>query len=129
MKKFLKFAVIGGLGTATNLVMFALLVDILKGPALPTAILCYLVGATQNYFLNYYWTFREDGKRPDFQLLHGWGKFLVGSLLGLIINLAILKAFVGFFPYATIAQFLGIVAALGVNFYIAKHFVFGSRKS
>ncbi len=127
MRKFFAFAVIGGLGTATNLLLFAVLVDVLHGPAVPAAILCYLVAATQNYFLNHYWTFREVGRQPGFRFLHGWGKFLLGSLVGLVINLVVLKASMGFFPFATISQFLGIIAALGVNFYIAKRFVFGSR--
>ena len=127
MRKFFTFAVVGGFGTVTNLVLFALLVDFLHGPAMPAAILCYLVAATQNYFLNHFWTFRDASSERASWLLHGWGKFLVGSLVGLAINLLVLKVFLGFFPFATVAQFLGIVAALGVNFYIAKRFVFGSR--
>lgn len=127
MRKFFAFAVIGGLGTVTNLVLFALLVDFLHGPAVPAAILCYLIAATQNYFLNHFWTFRDASSGRTSRLLHGWGKFVVGSLVGLAINLLVLKVFLGFFPFATVAQFLGIVAALGVNFYIAKRFVFGSK--
>jgi putative flippase GtrA len=127
MRKFFAFAVIGGLGTVTNLVLFALLVDFLHGPAVPAAILCYLVAATQNYFLNHFWTFREANSWRAPRILHGWGKFLLGSLVGLAINLVVLKVCLGFFPYATVAQFLGILAALGVNFYIAKRFVFESR--
>jgi len=127
MRKFLSFAIIGGLGTVTNLVIFAVLVDLLHGPAVPAAILCYLIAATQNYFLNHYWTFREAGKQADFHIIRGWGKFLTGSLVGLAINLIVLKTSMRFFAFATIAQFLGIVVSLGVNFYIAKRFVFRSR--
>lgn len=127
MRKFLSFAVIGGLGTVTNLVMFALIVDVFRGPALPAAILCYLVAATQNYFLNHFWTFREVGSRRGGGLLAGWARFLAGSLVGLAINLLVLKLCLGLFPYATVAQFLGIVVALGVNFYVAKRFVFVAR--
>ncbi|WP_430391377.1 GtrA family protein [Dyella sp. 20L07] len=127
MRKFFTFAGVGGLGTVTNLVLFALLVDFLHGPAVPAAILCNLVAATQNYFLNHFWTFRDANSGRASRLLHGWGKFLVGSLVGLAINLLVLRVFLGFFPFATVAQFLGIVAALGVNFYIAKRFVFGSK--
>ncbi len=126
MRNFIVFSIIGALGAVTNLSLFAFFVDFLHAPAIPVAMLCYVVAATQNYFLNNYWTFHHSRVQGWRHHLTRLGRFLVGSLFGLLINLVVLQVSLEFFPYATFSQMLGIVAALGVNYYVAKKFVFRS---
>jgi putative flippase GtrA len=126
MRGFIIFSTIGALGAVTNIVLFAFFVDFLYAPAIPIAILCYVVAATQNYFLNNYWTFHQSRAAGARRHLVQLGKFLFGSLFGLVINLAVLQASLKLFSFATFSQALGIVAALGVNYYVAKKFVFKS---
>ncbi|MEB0013425.1 GtrA family protein [Glaciimonas sp. Gout2] len=122
---FLKFAVIGGLGTLTNLLLFFLLVDCLRGPALPIAVLCYILASTQNYILNHYWTFKRD-VGPSIRL---WQMYLVGSLGGLVVNILILRITLSWFPMIVYSQLLGIGAGLIVNFFMVKVFVFKNEHS
>ncbi|MET3106068.1 putative flippase GtrA [Oxalobacteraceae bacterium GrIS 2.11] len=124
---FLKFAVIGGLGTVTNLILFFLMVDILGGPAVPVSTFCYLICATQNYLLNHYWTF-SGGSGSATPSKKQWGKYLLGSLAGLVVNLLILQLTLHWFPAAVYSQLLGIGASLVVNFVMAKYFVFQTPK-
>ena len=52
-KRFLKFGLVGGLGTIVNLVIFALLT--LAGvSSIISAIISFIVAATFNYILNVY---------------------------------------------------------------------------
>ncbi|MBQ1948634.1 MAG: GtrA family protein, partial [Treponema sp.] len=78
LKKIIKFAVTGGLGTLTNLILFILLADFLKLEAHAVSVFCFLVSCTQNYIINHIWTFKveNNGGKLSFKL---WGKFLAVS--------------------------------------------------
>jgi putative flippase GtrA len=123
LENFLKFAVTGGLGTVTNLLLFSFMVDVFDLPALLASTLCYLLAATQNYFLNYFWVFqgKTGSSCPSFRL---WRIFLMGSLAGLGVNLIILQLTLGWFSAAVYSQLLGIGAGFVVNFFMTKFFVF-----
>ena len=115
-RQFLQFAVVGGLGTVTNLAIFFVSVDLLGFPALGGATLAFAVAVTQNYVLNEVWTFQRDGQRQ----LAGrrFGKFVFFSLLALGINLAVLQWLIQHytFPLLVIPQAAGIGAATLFNF-------------
>lgn len=128
MVKFLKFAVTGGLGTVTNLALFFIFADVLHLPSVPVSAGCFFVAATQNYFLNHLWTFREENAaRPVSFLL--WLKFISGSLAGLFANVAVLALLTHFFAwsYKVIPQAAGILFGTGVNFVFANFFVFREK--
>ncbi len=128
-RKFIKFGVVGALGTLTNLAIFFIFVDILKLQAAIISILAFLVAVTQNYILNHKWTFKEitlDNKIS----LFGWFKFVLTSLLGLLINIVVLTLIIHFFnpPYKVIGQFFGILSGMALNFLGSKFFVFKNKK-
>ncbi len=115
-RQFLQFAIVGGLGTVTNLAIFFVSVDLLDFPALGGATVAFAVAVTQNYVLNEAWTFQRGGKRQ----LAGrrFGKFVFFSLLALGINLAVLQWLIQnyTFPLLVIPQAVGIGAATLFNF-------------
>jgi len=129
LAEFFKFAVTGGLGTVTNLVIFFLLSDLLGFYEIPVSIGCFLIAATQNYFINHFWSFRKTTKSaaPSFKK---WALFICASLAGLALNLLVMKAVLAFWnpPYKVIAQGTGILAGMAVNFAFSKIFVFGGKK-
>jgi dolichol-phosphate mannosyltransferase len=127
LAEFVKFAITGGLGTITNLVLFFLCADLLGLYEIPVGIACFLIAAAQNYFLNHYWSFKNaaaDGPSPK-----GWALFTGASLAGLALNLAVMKLLLIRWnpPYKVIAQAAGILAGMTVNFFISKHLVFKNR--
>jgi len=123
-----KFGITGGLGTITNLLLFFLLVDLVKLSEIPVSIGCFIIAGTQNYFLNHLWSFRDyTGKTPVSVIK--WFMFLAGSLLGLIVNITVMKLIILNFtlPWKFIAQACGIAAGMVFNFIISKFVIFRKK--
>ena len=103
-KEVIKFALVGGFGTLTNLTIYTLLVthsNLLKFELpsgffvtsmslelLLASTICFLIAASQNYFLNEKWTFNFN--RSAKVNLFRYKKFLLFSFLSLLVNLAVL---------------------------------------
>jgi putative flippase GtrA len=122
--QLLRFSVVGGLGTVTNLVLFFFLVDVGGAAPLLGAVLCFAVAVSQNYVLNELWTFATSSG-GGLSLDRYW-KFVAASLLGLAINVAVLSALLWLyrFPLAVIPQALGIAAGMAFNFLASRQIVF-----
>jgi len=129
LAEFFKFAVTGGLGTITNLVIFFLFADFLDFNEIHVSIGCFLIAATQNYFINHLWSFRRTIKNKSLSIKK-WSLFIGASLLGLLINIIVMKLLLIYFdlPFKFIAQAFGIAAGMIVNFILSKFLVFGSGK-
>ena len=125
---FFKFALVGFLGTVTNLTFFYIFVDIFVVWANAVAVIAFLVAGVQNYILQHKWTFRKImiGEKLSF---YGWIKFNITALVGLAINLIILNLILYFFtvPYKVIAQGCGVIFGTVFNYLGSKHFVFKKR--
>jgi len=119
-----RFAIVGGLGTVTNLVLFYFLVD--AGGMAPVlgALLCFLVAVSQNYVLNELWTFATASSNGLSWMR--FGKFVGASLLGLAVNTSVLALLLWLYPFplAVIPQAIGIAAGMGVNFVASRVIVF-----
>jgi putative flippase GtrA len=113
--QLLRFALVGISGYAVNLVVFSLLV----GPAdldhRVAATGAFLVAVTNNFLLNRQWTFRvgRGGRRVHHQAL----RFLLVSLAGFLVNLAVLELLVVGLDVAELpAQAIAVAVAMPVNF-------------
>jgi putative flippase GtrA len=128
IKEFFKFGVTGGLGTITNLLIFFLLVDLAKFPEIPVSIGCFLIAGTQNYFFNHLWSFREYTEKTPVSIVK-WAMFLSGSLLGLAVNITVMKLIIINFdlPWKFIAQACGIASGMIINFIISKFIIFRKK--
>jgi putative flippase GtrA len=132
--QLIRFAIVGGLGTVTNLALFYALVDLGEMGPLVGALVCFAVAVSQNYVLNELWTFATDGEGEGERRGKGRGelawsryaKFVLASLLGLAVNAAVLAALIaGFaFPLLVIPQAVGILAGTAVNFLASRYVVF-----
>ena len=87
LSRYLKFALIGGLGTLINLAVLWFGVDRLGLYYLVAASLAFVVADTNNFIWNRWWNFRSKGKL-HFQYL----QFITVSLFGLGLNLSLLWA-------------------------------------
>jgi putative flippase GtrA len=127
-KQMIKFALTGGLGTVTNLVLFFLGSDIAKLPEIPVSIDCFVIAGTQNYYLHHRWSFAKntEGVKPS---PRKWLTFLLSSLLGLGVNIVVMNTMLQkiVLPYKVIAQACGILAGMVINFILAKFIVFGKK--
>ena len=128
--QFIKFSITGGLGTVTNLIIFFLCADLAGLHEIPVSIGCFLIAVTQNYLLNHTWSFRRKLYAEPLSIKK-WAMFTCGSLLGLVINISVMRFILMHFtlPWKFIAQACGIAAGMIVNFIISKYIIFYRRKN
>ena len=129
IRKFFKFAVTGGLGTISNLILFFIFADKIGFSPVLVSIGCFILCATQNYCINHLWTFKmeNNGEKLSFFL---WLKFILSSLVGFAINLFVLKFLLSVYDwqYKVIPQGIGILCGMIFNFMASLLFVFRRKK-
>jgi dolichol-phosphate mannosyltransferase len=69
--QFFKFAVTGGLGTVTNLLIFFLLVDVANLNQVLISVCCFFVASIQNYILNHKWSFGQSSRHEPLSVRKG----------------------------------------------------------
>ena len=77
------------MGTATNLVFFFLVVDILSWDPTSGALGAFIIAVSQNYLLNNFWTFSRQ-MQHSLLSLQGYSRFMFVALGGFGINLIVL---------------------------------------
>jgi dolichol-phosphate mannosyltransferase len=125
---FLKFCIVGASGVLVNLGIFSALLafGVNKYVASPVAIQCSII---TNFLGNNYWTFR---RRELLGRVHARGlQFNVVSIVALAISYLTFVGLSHAFPRTApqIHQFLGIVPATLVNYFLNSYWTFrdGSR--
>lgn len=118
LKRFIKFLIVGAIGTIINLIVFYLLLKYLSMWYIFAAVISFGVAVTNNYLLNKKWTFVVSTRSS-------YLKFILISLEGLAINIGALFLLVEFFKINhLLAQVIAIGIASFVNFYNSQRFVF-----
>lgn len=114
IKEFVKFGIVGGVGTLINICILYLLTEKAGVYYMVSAILSFLVAMSSNFILNKVWTFKEEIKS---KIGKKYLQFGVVSVLALIVNLFFLYIFTEFLGiYYIISQILAIGVALVINF-------------
>jgi dolichol-phosphate mannosyltransferase len=122
--QFLKFAFVGFLGTLINLAVLYSLTEMLGIYYILSAVAAFVTAVTSNFLLNKVFTFRE---RLGHKATSKYLKFLVVSVLGLSVNLALLYVLTEFLRvYYLFSQVIAIVIAFFVNFFGNKKWTFSS---
>ncbi|MEQ8353667.1 MAG: GtrA family protein [Leptospiraceae bacterium] len=121
VSQFIRFALVGALGTAINLAIFET-VRRLGLHYLPSASLSFLLAATSNYVINSRWTF--SGNQDS---LKSWLLYVMVNLIGLGANLIVLMIFTESLHWPVVlAQLAGIAAGTVLNFVLSKTLVFSA---
>lgn len=89
LKRFIKFATVGALGTITDIAVLNILVQFFNVWAAPAKAAGFCAAVIQNFYLNQRWTFPESQERNTGNQLF---KFAVVSLVGLGINMLVFLA-------------------------------------
>lgn len=123
LETFIRFAVVGASGTVVNLAVFSLLLKggVNKFVASPLAIETSIVW---NFLLNNYWTFKHRRTR-DHATIKGL-KFNVVSLVSLVVSFSTFVALTVVLPRLSpqLAQLVGIVPAVLVNYFLNSYWTF-----
>ncbi|OHE72268.1 MAG: hypothetical protein A2Z99_19715 [Treponema sp. GWB1_62_6] len=130
---FVKFAVVGSIGTITNLAVFHILADRIHWNALMASAISFCLAVSQNYLLNAAWTFSRGKSSPKHPKLsfRQYLLFVSSSLAGLGVNLAVLYILLRLFsfPFKTIPQAAGILGGMVLNYILSKGIVFRQSKT
>jgi dolichol-phosphate mannosyltransferase len=89
LAKYLKFAIIGGIGTVINLAIYAFLIYDADVEYHWAAAIAFIVADTNNFIWNRWWTFRSKEKPAT-----RYFQFLIISLIGLGLNQVLLTLLV-----------------------------------
>lgn len=124
LSRYLKFSVVGGIGALINTGVLWVAKEGFSVYYLWGAVLGFCVASTSNYLMNRHWTFRSRSGMPG-----QYVQFLLVSIGGLLLNLAILKGIVeGAMPaldiredrasvYLIVANLIAIFAVSIFNFF------------
>jgi len=125
-KTFLRFAAVGALGVVVNLGLFILLMrlGLSKYVASPISIECSIIS---NFFLNNFWTFKDRQARGS--LWTKAAKFKGVSLLALGVSYTAFVLLTLLLPQAPayVPQFLAIIPATLVNYFLNSYWTFKAR--
>lgn len=89
-KPFIKYSLVGILGTAIDIGSLFVLVDLFYFPIIPAATISFILATINNFVLNKNWTFRH----PSMNYKKLYIKFLIVSLIGLALTLLSMNLFV-----------------------------------
>lgn len=112
--EFIKFAIVGLLGTLINLVILYYFTEYFKIYYLHSAIIAFFVAASSNFALNRIWTFKN---KANGAVLNKYIKFLIVSLVALSVNIVFLYIFTEFMQiYYIVSQIFAIGISMIINF-------------
>ncbi len=121
-----RFAIVGFLGTATNLLVFYLTSHFAHLSINISSVCAFAVAVTQNYLLNHLWSFKHvTAGRPN---VTSYIRYVFVNIFSLVLNLLVLDILVFFSFNSLLAQAIGILAGLSINYAGSYFFVF-MRKS
>ena len=127
MKQFIKFVIVGSVNTAIDFFIYFSLTrgtDFFERHLLRATIIAFSIAATNSFFWNKKWTFRDHGKNYHIQ----YSKFLIVSIGGLLLSQGI---FVIGVHYLKISDILTKLAAVAIvtfwNFTLNKLWTFKSK--
>ena len=117
--QLLRFGLVGASGYVINLVVFSLFIAGGVGHQL-AAIAAFVVAWCRNFLLNRQWTFRQ---RTVSRLRQG-SRYLVVSLIGLGVNLALLEILVRAGNPELPSQAIAIAAVTPLSFLLSRRWTF-----
>jgi putative flippase GtrA len=122
--QLVRFGLVGSIGFAVNLAVYALCVHLLGLDYHVAAVAAWLVAVMNNFILNRHWTFDAGDGRVHFQAM----RFLAVSLVAFGFSLLLLTVFVEAAGIAKVpAQALAVAASMPLNFLGNKLWSFRSE--
>ena len=122
--KFFRFALVGGSGVAVNMLTLWLLHDELGFPLSRSSVVAISLAILNNFLWNNFWTFGESGIQA-----RRLAQFIVISLVGMAINLAILNIFFALGVHYALGNLAGIGVATAWNFFANARWTWGAKRA
>ena len=131
MKRFSKFAIVGGVGFFVNLGLVYIFKQAGHLHYAIALLLAFFISITINYIWNHYWTF-IDSKEHNTKLLRGWCKYIMVSLpldgIGYAIAITLKETLLHKYYYGYLmATALGILVIMLIRYTVVKKVVWGNN--
>jgi putative flippase GtrA len=125
-RRFQKFLVVGAVGLGVNQGMLYLLHQGFGSHLIISSTIAIFTSMIVTFVLNEHWTWHDRGGGP---LVHRIAKYFPINLIGLIINVVILRALVTEADmHYLVANLFGAGAAAIWNFLLNNHFTWGANE-
>ncbi len=126
-QKIFKFAFVGATGAIINLAIIFTLTNYFLIWYVTSAIVAIECSILWNFYLNTNLTFNYKFLNGSETLVAAF-KYHLSSLAGLMINIAALFALTEFLKiYYLFSEFLSIILAFGINYFISTRYVWSER--
>jgi dolichol-phosphate mannosyltransferase len=119
-KKFIKFCLVGGLGAIIDIGLLAFLVEFFAINVQLANVFSFIVAVINNFVGNKYWTFRDQNPRQYYQ----FSKFFLVSLIGLLLNVFLLKLFINWGVWYLSAKLFITALVVLWNFLANRYWTF-----
>ena len=124
-KPFIKYSIVGVLGTAIDIGSLYLLVEYAHMEVIPASVLSFLLAVINNFILNKAWTFQNKSKNYRKLFL----KFLTVSVIGLLLTVFCMYLFVNIASiWYVFAKALTSLIVLSWNFLGNKFWTFNIQQ-
>ncbi len=124
-KRFLKFFSVGAVSAVIDLTLFFVLTELIGLKWFVAFPIVFVLIGFFNYFLNKFFTFKNDSKKIKTQSL----VFFVIALLGFGLNMLIMGFLIEFFKFWPVfARFVSMWIILIFNYTMHKRITFGLIK-
>jgi dolichol-phosphate mannosyltransferase len=124
LMRFLRFAVVGGSGVLINMAVLWLLHDKVGLPLTRSSIAAISLAILNNFLWNNFWTFKAATIQK-----RRFAQFVIISLVGMVINLAILNILFASGIHYAMANLAGIMVATAWNFFANSKWTWGERQT
>ncbi len=118
--QLVRFCVVGASGFVVNLLVYTVLVHPADVDYMVAAVLAFTVAWSTNFMLNKHWTFRKH----ELSTLQQGSRNLAVSLIGLAINLALLRILVQVGLPKVPAQMIAVGAYTPITFLLNRRWSF-----
>lgn len=119
-KKFIKYAVVGAIGTFTHLSILGFLVEVLHFSPIVSTTIGFIITVIISYYLNYRWTFNSTSKHTV-----TLPRYTAVSLIGFCLNTGIMFLTVNVFHlWYVIGQTIAVIMIPLSNFFLNSHWSF-----
>ncbi|MFX0140672.1 MAG: glycosyltransferase [Candidatus Hodarchaeota archaeon] len=114
IKRVIKFATVGAIGTIINLSILYFFTEAYKVHYIISEMIAFFFSVINNYILNKLWTFKEKIQE---KIVNKYLKYLIVSLMSLIANLIVLFILVEYFNiWYIFAEVIAIMFAFFINY-------------
>jgi putative flippase GtrA len=124
-KKFIKFCFVGLLNSILDVSIFVFLIEKIKSPLIVSNTLSFFSVVLISFFLNKFWTFRNNKNEKRIQFI----KFFLVSLIGLMLSNILLYFFVKIGVFYLLAKIIVIVLVVFWNFFVNNFWTFKVGKN